>query len=131
MSRVLATAVALLRCGHPRRAMNPCAVTPPKSTFAPASPIRFWNVQAVVKSMYASISASGSPSASIFLRWCSSANRSVLMAVRLFHGRSQAGSQGKAMPPITGGGEAFRGAVAPLSGLGGQAVQLSNALPGG
>lgn len=54
------------------------------------------------KSTYAPILARGSPSRSIFLRWFSSANRSVLMAVRFFMGGSQTRSQDKVMLTITG-----------------------------
>ena len=48
--------------------------------------MRSTSAASVAKSMYDSISASGSPRVSIFLRWCSSANRSVLMALRGFIG---------------------------------------------
>ena len=62
------------------------------------------------KSMCDSISASGSPSASIFLRWCSSANRSVLMALRGFIGAG-CGVQGVVILPKAGEAEVFRGAL--------------------
>ena len=58
------------------------------------------------KSMCDSISASGSPSASIFLRWCSSANRSVLMALRGFIGAG-CGVQGVVILPKAGEAEVF------------------------